>query len=101
MYYKGKVEYQKEYYENGQTKSERFYIDGKKNGIFKNWHPNGQLKTQTTYIYDTINGNQEEYHENGQIKRLKIINSGFTSAIKEWNQEGKLTFDEIYEHNKN
>jgi len=36
-------EYKIEYYKNGKIKSEGFIINGKKDGIYKEYYPNGQL----------------------------------------------------------
>ena len=56
----------KEWYENGQKKSEVTFKDGKINGLVTYWYENGEKKSEGTY-------------KNGR----KI-------SVKEWNEDGSV-----------
>ena len=45
----------KEYYENGQLKSEGNVVTGQQNGIWKYYYENGQLEFEGNYIDGKLN----------------------------------------------
>jgi len=49
-----------------QTKSERNYKEGKKDGNWTEWYKNGQLKIEKNYKNDKFDGKFTWWHENGQ-----------------------------------
>jgi antitoxin component YwqK of YwqJK toxin-antitoxin module len=56
--------FDKEYYENGKLKRERYYVNGKENGASKTYFENGKLKSKVTYSNDTVMSTIN-YDENG------------------------------------
>jgi len=56
-----------DYYENGNIFSEYFYVQGKKNGEFKEFYPNGALKLRGYYYNDVLSGILFEYDEKSSI----------------------------------
>ena len=66
-YYKGIEDgFEKEYYENGQLKSEIIYKDGKKEGLYKTYHENSQLKSEITYKDGKEEGKSVVYDDYGK-----------------------------------
>jgi len=57
----------RELYENGQLKQEGNYIDGKKKGFFRQWHENGQLQWEGNYVNEKWEGLWRNWNENGQL----------------------------------
>ena len=57
------------YYNKEQTKLEEEYfeIDGKIEGVYKEYWDNGQLKQICNYINDYRNGEYKHYHYDGQF----------------------------------
>lgn len=53
----------KEYFPNGQLKSEYQYVGDQKHCPQKEYFPNGQLKSVCHYFADQKHGSQEEYSE--------------------------------------
>ena len=59
----------REYYDKDKTKikSEVFMMNGKKEGVYKEYHINGQLCSEINYIDNKRNGIYKSYYENGQL----------------------------------
>lgn len=57
----------KEYYINGQLASVGSYIDGERNGLHKKWYKNGDLKAEIYYIDGKIDGFWKQWDENGNM----------------------------------
>jgi antitoxin component YwqK of YwqJK toxin-antitoxin module len=47
-----------------------------RNGLEKEYYTNGNLKSETTYINDERNANHKRYYENGNIERDVNYNNG-------------------------
>jgi antitoxin component YwqK of YwqJK toxin-antitoxin module len=60
------------YYDNEQTKlKEEYYeINGKKEGIYKEYYNNGQLNVVCNYIDDKLNGEYKIYLCDGQLYEI-------------------------------
>tara|TARA_B110000879_G_scaffold209900_1_gene298734 strand:+ start:762 stop:2624 length:1863 start_codon:yes stop_codon:yes gene_type:complete len=66
-YYKGIEDgFEKEYYENGQLRSEIIYKDGKKEGLYKSYHENSQLKSEIIYKDGKEEGKSVVYDDYGK-----------------------------------
>jgi hypothetical protein len=63
------------YYDNGQIRSERPYVNGKVHGVFRRWHENGMLLQELPYVEDVFHG-----------------------MMREWDREGRLVGECNYEH---
>ena len=60
------------YYDHEQTKlKEEYYeINGKKEGIYKEYYNNGQLNVVCNYIDDKLNGEYKIYLCDGQLYEI-------------------------------
>lgn len=119
----GKINHisQKEWYENGNQKSEIYYKDGKENGHFKFWYENGNLnsesdrtdgqmngmlkefyangnpKSEKTYIFNKEEGEETRWYENGKKERtLNYINGKKDGMFTRWWENGNLNTEGFY-----
>ncbi len=114
-------------YENGEIIKEVLYWEnGKKkasyqmNGECKDWNEEGTLIGEHVYengepiksieYYENgqmktllqLNGDCGEWFENGDKKKAyKFINGAVVGEYKEWYENGKLMFDNVYNENSN
>lgn len=94
------------YYPDGTIKSEGDYVDGKKNGVFKEFDKKGKLVDIKQMMGDTTMSSSSEiviielyksYHPNGKIKLVGGINNGLKSGIyREFDENGELINGYIY-----
>ncbi len=100
----------KYFYENGELKSEGFYVNGKKNGYFKEYSPDGILKNITKYLDDEIQTDVPEltkyeirtdYYPDGNIKVIGSYKDGLPEGIRrEYGTDGKVINSYIFEKGK-
>ena len=64
------AETKREYYDDGQIKSEENYYGGKPHGEQKTWYGNGNVEILSNYIDGKLHGEQKTWHENGNVKIL-------------------------------
>ena len=64
----GQPETKKEYFDNGQIKSQGSYIDGKEEGYWKFYYETGQLRLEVNYTDGKKDGLLNEYYKNGQLR---------------------------------
>lgn len=64
------------YHENGNIKSKRIYVNGKKNGLSLAYWKNGQLRWKGHYKNDKLSGEWYGYYENGNLMRITNIVDG-------------------------
>lgn len=55
-----------QYWENGNTKSELPYRNGKLNGTARWYYEDGIIQHEVPYVDDKIDGNSIRYHDNGR-----------------------------------
>jgi antitoxin component YwqK of YwqJK toxin-antitoxin module len=55
------------YHDTGELLSEVYVIDGKKNGIYKEYYYSGQLWVICSYTDDKINGEYKIYYPSGKL----------------------------------
>jgi antitoxin component YwqK of YwqJK toxin-antitoxin module len=84
----------KEYYKNGQIKSELFCKDGELNGISKFYYESGELKSEMNYINGELEGESKSYYKNGVLKSSKNYKNGKLDGLSTWYFESG-TFDEF------
>ena len=81
----------KGWYNSGEKLLERFYSDGKREGIFKQWWPNGRLRYLFKYENDVFQGKQIVYFPDGKIREESIYQSGEKEEIQRvWDEKGLL-----------
>ena len=110
----------KEYYDNGQPRSEGYYKEGVKDSIWKSWSEydgslsltyydssvikniktyflNGNIRVDYNYSESHIrNGLCREWYDNGQLKEEKYFNLGRCVNSLGWHIDGALRFETTY-----
>ncbi|MFH1767881.1 MAG: toxin-antitoxin system YwqK family antitoxin [Candidatus Omnitrophota bacterium] len=71
------------YYENGQVMRIVPYKDGKKSGTAQNYLPNGELNRNESYDNDKLHGRVEDYH-NGKLMVETPYRNGKKQGIKKY-----------------
>jgi hypothetical protein len=61
--------YERTYYDDGQIRSERPYVNGKVHGVFRLWHENGVLRQELPYVEDVFHGLMRRWGRDGRLKR--------------------------------
>ena len=85
------------YHKNGQLWHEDTYVDGKKEGLAKNWYDNGQLFSRSSFSYGKPVGLRERWHRNGEIyQEATFVNGEREGLEKEWSENGQLTYERKY-----
>ena len=97
-YYKGEVingkkeGLHRDWHSNGQLEEEVSYVDGKSQGLSRNWYSNGQLRGEGSYINDISQGLYRNWHSNGQLEAEGSYVNGKKEGIHiEWNSRGNIT----------
>ena len=57
----------KDYWENGNLKSEQRYEDGKLDGLSRHWYENGNLMEESWYKAGVMDGEFTRWYDNGQV----------------------------------
>jgi len=80
----------KEYYDNGQLKSEmKFKSDNLISGKF--YHKNGQLSLEGDYQEETMNGLWKQYYEDGKLEAILMFkNDLFYDKIRRLYKNGQV-----------
>jgi len=89
-----KTKYIKTQYANGDKKYEGNYINGKKDGLHKEWYPKNQLKYEGSYIKGIKNGIHKAWYENGQI----MYEGERDGLHKMWHQNGQMLYEGDYKN---
>jgi antitoxin component YwqK of YwqJK toxin-antitoxin module len=76
------------------------YLNGKKNGLYREWFKTGQLKHKGNYINGKDEGEFFWWYENGQLswkgKRLRGKNIGLWRG---WHENGNIMSEDHFENN--
>lgn len=65
------------------------YVDGKKNGVFKEWYPNGNIKEVSLFRDDELHGRRICYWSNGSKRfHVNYINGVMDGVYEEWDDNG-------------
>jgi hypothetical protein len=62
----------KEWYENGQIKTQQYVKNGKKCGKWETWYENGYMKSQCFYKNGKLSGEWTQWNENGELKSQRF-----------------------------
>jgi antitoxin component YwqK of YwqJK toxin-antitoxin module len=87
------------YYDNEKTKlhEEYFEVNGKKEGIYKQYWKNGNLKEICNYINGEMNGIYKLYYETGPLFRIcNYINYKKNGIYKTYCYNGQLISEVNY-----
>jgi len=82
--------YEKEYYKNGNLKSEFEFLNGYSNGISKTYYDNNVIETITTFNDSgEFDGEFISYYNNGQIATKRIYKNGSPyKIISQFSKDG-------------
>ena len=75
----------KEYYNDGQVKSELLCKEGELNGISKFFYESGELKSEMNYINGTLEGKAKSYYKNGELKSIENYKNGKLDGLATYN----------------
>lgn len=63
---------------------ERFYLNGEQHGPEKEWYSNGQLKSEYSFIDGKLNGSWKTWFESGQLKNETWFTNGEQDLFSRW-----------------
>ena len=87
-------------YQNGKTKSEEHYKDGKKEGKFTTWYQSGEIKSETNYKNNLREGKGTSWYVNGQKKAETNYKDGKKEGkFTTWLQSGEIKLEINYKNN--
>ena len=78
------------YYENGQLKCEIPFVNGKINGTWKEYYETGELKTETQYVLSKAHGIEKWYYENGQLKEESLYVDGELMGTNNYDEKWQI-----------
>ena len=89
-------------YENiKQIKKETDFIDGKADGLHKQWYENGQLKVDCNYKDGKLDGLRKDWHDNGKIANEVYYKDGeLDGLVKQWYNNGQIWKEGYYKDGK-
>lgn len=91
------VTVKKDYWENGNLKSELRYVDGKLNGISKWFLMTGKPQMEVTYKDDKMDGPSRRWHENGNIMEESWYKDGVQDSVNRiYSLKGSLIEETYY-----
>ena len=89
------------WYENGQTKLNYNYEDGKLDGLQTTWYENGQISFRGTWINGKLDGIGAEWYENGQTRLNYNYEDGKLDGLQTtWYENGQTKLNYNYEDGK-
>jgi len=76
------------------------YINGKINGIVRQYHPNGNLESEICYFDGEYHGSYRTFYPDGHMHNEKFFKNGMLDGIfKAWDEDGSLFFEIHYKDN--
>lgn len=68
-------------------------INGKLEGLSKNWYLDGQLKSILNYQSNLLSGEGQYFHPNGQLKAIVLYQNGTKQRYKAYDEAGNLSHE--------
>lgn len=91
----------KEYYENGDIKSETPYQGGKRNGELRIYYQGNKLKSSQNYVYHKREGEGKKYYPNGTLQEKFVYKNDKREGVRqEFSKQGMLTYETMYKSDK-
>jgi len=84
------------YYKSGQLSYQAEFKNGELNGKVSSYFSNGQLSYQRFYLNGELTGKYLVYYNDGQPKSETEYRNGNPVYLREWDCNGKLTYDHVY-----
>ncbi|MBL0024076.1 MAG: toxin-antitoxin system YwqK family antitoxin [Saprospiraceae bacterium] len=79
------------WFETGEKRYERSFINGDRDGTHKIWYKNGQLGNVNFYKNDKLEGEQISYFESGNLwQSLHYVNGYEEGKQKTWNDSARV-----------
>ena len=75
------VQVKKEYWDNGNLKSELRYVNDKLNGVSSWYLANGKVQLEVTYKDDTMNGPLRRWYDNGNLMEESWYKDGVQDSV--------------------
>jgi len=93
------VEVRTQNYENGQTRAEARYLNGKKNGLSRVFYPNGRLHSEIAYVNDMKEGVAKNYYQTGPMSSETVYrNDERHGTMTKYHENGKVYYQCNYEN---
>lgn len=90
----------KGWYNTGEKLLVRYFVDGRKEGVFKQWWPNGRLRYLFRFKQDQYHGQQLVYFPSGQKRQAsQYVNGDEEGVQRTWDEAGELVSNYTI-HNK-
>ena len=87
----------KEYYENGNLKTEKTVINTKTYGALKAYYPSGVLQSEASYMAGALNGVVRIYNENAKLLFEQNFKDGVLNGwSREFDEAGGLKSELLY-----
>jgi antitoxin component YwqK of YwqJK toxin-antitoxin module len=82
----------KEFYDDGKTKSEGNYLNGKQVGLWKYFYQNGKIENTGSFNKaGKTEGEWKWYYDDGSIRREESFSNGLSDAtMTEYDENGKI-----------
>lgn len=82
-------------------KSQTLYMDGKKNGEYKNWYMTGNLSDKGFYVNDKLHGEIKSWYASGELfNRCYYLNGMLHGEYTSWYQNRLIRYKEVYLNGK-
>ncbi|PVY40498.1 energy transducer TonB [Pontibacter virosus] len=78
-----------EWYENGQLKTEAYYLNNELTGNFNTWYESGQKELSRKFHNGTPTDTLTSYYETGVIRRQEVYADGNMQTGKVYDETGK------------
>lgn len=91
----------KGWYNTGEKLLERWFVDGRKEGTFRQWWPNGRLRYVFQYKDNQYNGLQLVYFPKGTRREESTYIAGEQAGSQRiWNEKGQLVSNYIIKNKR-
>ncbi len=77
-------------YSNGNLETEITCLDGRPDGLCREWYPNGQQRREWTARSGPVHGVCTEWYDDGAIKSVAKYSCGVEVIYDEWSASGEL-----------
>ncbi len=77
------------WYENGQLRSEAFWVRGRRNGVYRAWYPDGTPWYRGRDSLGVAVDSARVWYPHGQLQSLAIYEQGRTVFLETWDSAGR------------
>lgn len=83
---------------NGKIRSQKYFLEGKENGVWREYFADGKLRLQREYKAGKKIGILKEWWGESILKReYSFAEDEYEGLCREWNEEGRLVKEMHYE----